>query len=286
MKYILVVIALLSSLAFAQDRTGWPEEISFSTVPTENAQDTTNRFEPFVAYLSETLGVKVNFIPQADYAAVIIAMQGKNLDIGYFGPNSYIDAVKQAGAEAFAREDSIQNGLGYYSMIISKAGSDITTIEEAQGRSFAFVDPESTSGYKVPLLHFCRDMQVNPKEYFANVAFAGKHESVILGVANGSIEIGATNDLSINSAIDKGVIKGMEEYTVLWTSEMIPASPIAYRNDLPDTLKAAIKDAFLGYDNQEFFEGLGLKSWVEGTDSDYDAFREVLEYASRPECQL
>jgi phosphonate transport system substrate-binding protein len=286
MKYVLAITVLLFAFAFAQDRTGWPEEINFSTVPTENAQDTTNRFEPFVAYLGETLGIKVNFIPQADYAAVIVAMQSGNLDIGYFGPNSYVDAVKQANAEAFAREESIESGLGYHSLIISKADSGITTMEEAQGKSFAFVDPESTSGYKVPLIHFCKEMGVNPTDYFANVAFAGKHESVILGVANGSIEIGATNDLSISSAIDKGAIKGMEEYNVLWESELIPASPIAYRGDLPDTLKTAIKDAFLNYNDEEFFASLGLVRWVGASDSDYDAFRTVLESANDPECQL
>jgi phosphonate transport system substrate-binding protein len=129
-------------------------------------------------------------------------------------------------------------------------------------------------------------MGVNPTDYFTNVAFAGKHESVILGVANGSIEVGATNDLSIASAIDKGAITGMDEYNVLWESELIPASPIAYRGDLPDSLKTAIKEAFLSYEDEEFFSGLGLVRWVEAVDSDYDAFRVVLEAASAPECQL
>jgi phosphonate transport system substrate-binding protein len=285
MKYLLVIVAALFTFAFAQDKTGWPTELNVSTVPTENAQDTTQRYEPFVKYLGDTLGLKINFIPQADYAAVIVAMQSGNLDIGFFGPNSYVDAVEQASAEAFVREDSIANGLGYYSEIITKKDSGITTIEEAQGKSFAFVDPESTSGYKVPLIYFCKEMGVNPKEYFANVAFAGKHESVILGVSNGSIEVGATNDLSIGSAVDKGAITG-DEFNVLWKSEMIPASPVAYRGDLPDTLKAAIKDAFLNYKDEEFFGGLRLKGWVEGTDSDYDALRTVLESADAPECQM
>jgi phosphonate transport system substrate-binding protein len=286
MKSILAIVVALFAFAFAQDKTDWPTELNVSTVPTENAQDTTERYEPFVKYLGDTLGIKINFIPQADYAAVIVAMQSENLDVGFYGPNSYVDAVKQAGAEAFVREESIESGLGYHSMIITKADSGITTIEEAQGKSFAFVDPESTSGYKVPLIHFCKEMGVNPKEYFANVAFAGKHESVILGVANGSIEVGATNDLSISSAIKKGAITGMDEYNVLWESELIPASPVAYRGDLPDSLKAAIKDAFLSYDDEAFFSGLGLKGWVEASDSDYDAFRTVLESASDPECQM
>jgi phosphonate transport system substrate-binding protein len=285
MKYLLAIIVALLTFTFAQDKTGWPTELNVSTVPTENAQDTTTRYEPFVKYLGDTLGIKINFIPQADYAAVIVAMQSGNLDIGFFGPNSYVDAVTQANAEAFVREDSIANGLGYFSEIITKKDSGITTIEEAKGKSFAFVDPESTSGYKVPLIHFCKEMGVNPKEYFANVAFAGKHESVILGVANGSIEVGATNDLSIASAVGKGAITD-DEFNVLWKSDMIPASPVAYRGDLPDTLKAAIKDAFLNYKDEAFFSGLGLKGWVEAQDSDYDALRTVLESADSPECQM
>lgn len=269
-------LALGASLAQGVDKTGWPREITFATVPTETNRDATNRFKPVIEHLERRLGIKVNFRNGADYAAVTIAMQNKQVDIGYYGPSSYLDAEDQAGAEAIVKEDSITGGTGYYSLIISKKGGPIRTLADARGKPFAFVDPGSTSGFRVPMYSFCTKLNIEPTQYFSRTFFAGTHENVILGVANGTIEVGATFDLGIISATEKGAIKGLDqEFNVLYKSDLIPASPIAVRKDLPATLKAEIQKALLAFDNKEFMESTGLKRWVAASPKDYETFRQV-----------
>ena len=151
MKKLLALLFCLSVFALAQDKTDWPKEITFATVPVETTQDATKKMEPLVNYLSERLGVKVNFRNGADYAAVTIAMQSKEVDIGWYGPGSYLDARDQAGAEAIIKENSLTAGDGYFSVIIASLASGIESLEDAQGRDFAFVDPSSTSGFRVPM---------------------------------------------------------------------------------------------------------------------------------------
>ncbi len=273
-----LMAAVLSSAALAQavDKTGWPREITFATVPTETSRDATNRFRPVIAHLEKNLGIKVNFRNGADYAAVVIAMQNKQVDIAAYGPSSYLDAEDQAGAEAVVKEDSVTGGVGYFSLIISKKGGPIRTLADARGRPFAFVDPSSTSGFRVPMFSFCTRLNIEPTQYFSRTFFAGTHENVILGVSNGSIEVGATFDLGVISATDKGVIKKLEdEFNVLFKSDMIPSSPIAVRKDLPASLKAEIKKALLSFNDKEFFESTGLKRWVAASPADYQQFRQV-----------
>lgn len=282
MKKILVLwILTLSSIVLAQevDRTGWPREITFATVPTETVRDATLRWQPFIDHLQQRLGIQVVFRPGADYAAVTIAMANRQVDVAYFGPASYLDAVTQAGAQAFAKEDSVTGGDGYYSLIIARRGGPIRTLAEAQGQPFAFVDPGSTSGFRVPMHDFCTQLDIEPTQYFSRVFFAGTHQNVVLGVVNGTIPVGATFDLGIIAATEAGQIRGLEqEFYVLHRSARIPSSPLAYRGDLPETLRREIQRAVVEFDNPEWFRGLGLRRFVSATPEEYESFRPVVEF--------
>ncbi len=279
MKNWIVAIASLAlgaSLAQGVDKTGRPREITFATVPTEASKDATARFKPLVEHLERRLGLKVNFRNGADYAAVIIAMQNKQVDVAYYGPSSYLDAEDQASAEAIVKENSVTGGMGYYSLIISRKGGPIRTLADAKGKNFAFVDPNSTSGFRVPMFSFCTKLNIEPTQYFARITFAGTHENVILGVANGTIDVGATFDLGIIAAADKGQIKGLDqEFNVLFKSEMIPSSPIAVRRDLPATLKTELQKALVDFKDKDFLESSGLKGFVAASPRDYTEFRQV-----------
>ncbi len=285
MKKFLVAafgLAALTALGISSaqnSRADWPKEITIATVPVETSKDATERFKPMISYLEKQLGVKINFRNGADYAAVIVAMAAKQVDVAFFGPSSYLDAEDRANAEAFVKESSIANGTGYFSLVLSKAGSPIKNMRDAQGAEFAFVDPSSTSGFRVPMFSFCTDLKIEPETYFKRVYFAGTHENVILGVANGRIAIGATNDISLASAISKGIVK-KEDFQVVYKSKKIPASPVAYRKELPESLKLLIKSAFLRFRDESFLKASGLTGYVGSSPKDYQPFRQINAYKS------
>ena len=64
-------------------------EITFAVIPAENASGVTERYTPFVDYLSKELGIKVNLRVANDYAAVIEGQRAGNIHIGYYGPASF-----------------------------------------------------------------------------------------------------------------------------------------------------------------------------------------------------
>ena len=276
---IFAVAAISQTATQAQDRAGWPTTLTIASVPVETSGDATERFKPLISYMEKALGLKVTFRNGADYAAVIVAMGAKQVDLAFYGPSSYLDAEDRANAEAFVKENSISSGTGYYSLVISKAGSAIKTINDAKGAEFAFVDPSSTSGFRVPMYSFCTDAKIEPEQFFKRVYFAGTHENVILGVANGRIAVGATNDISLESAVTKGVVKA-SDFQVVYKSKKIPASPVAYRKDLPASLKAQIKSAFIRFRDPVFLKASGLKNYVTTSSADYQAFRSINAYKS------
>jgi phosphonate transport system substrate-binding protein len=279
MKKIATLILLLLGCCFGQavDRSGWPSDIVFATVPVETTEDATAKMQPLVDYLAERLGLTVTFRNGADYAAVTIAMQADQVDIAWYGPSSYLDAYDQAGAQVIVKDNSITAGDGYYSVIIARKDSNLKSLADLQGKDFAFVDPSSTSGFRVPMYSFCNQLDINPTSYFKRTYFAGTHENVILGVSNGSIAVGATYDLGILNAVNKGQVKE-EDFAILFTSDKIPAAPIAVRGSLPESLKAEIQQAFLEFDNKAFLESLGLVNWIVASHEEYEPFRQINAY--------
>lgn len=273
-------------------KQNWPKELVIAEVPVESAADYEARYAPFLDYLKQKLGIPVRLFVAGDYTAVMVSQAQGQTHVAFYGPGSYVDAIEKANApiEAFVKEDSLRSGTVYHSLILSKKGSGIKTLEDAKGKDFAFVDPESTSGFKVPMAYFCLEAKIKPKEYFKRVAFAGTHESVILGIAQGTIPVGATWDTGISIATKKGQIKGIEDFEVIWRSDPIPSSPWAYRKDLPEDLKEALRTAYLEYENtpegQKWLEARGLKGFEPASDADYDPFRKVNDALKKPECQL
>jgi phosphonate transport system substrate-binding protein len=273
-------------------KQNWPKELVIAEVPVESAADYEARYAPFLDYLKQKLGIPVRLFVASDYTAVMVSQAQGQTHVAFYGPGSYVDAIEKANApiEAFVKEDSLRSGTVYHSLILSKKGSGIKTLEDAKGKDFAFVDPESTSGFKVPMAYFCLEAKIKPKEYFKRVAFAGTHESVILGIAQGTIPVGATWDTGISIATKKGQIKGIEDFEVIWRSDPIPSSPWAYRKDLPEDLKEALRTAYLEYENtpegQKWLEARGLKGFEPASDADYDPFRKVNDALKKPECQL
>ena len=286
-----LAVLLLTATALAQ-KPGWPKELVIAEVPVESAADYASRYAPFLDYLKGRLGIPVRLFLGTDYTAVMLAQAQGQVHVAFYGPASDVDAIEKAKApiEAFVKEDSIRSGLFYYSLMISKKGSGIRTLQDARGKDFAFVDPESTSGYKVPMAYFCLEAKIRPREYFSRVFFAGTHENVILGVARGTIPVGVTWDTGISIAQAKGQIRGLEEFEVLWKSDPIPSSPWAYRKDLPQDLKDALRKAFLEFKDTpqgaEWLKARGLKGFAPASDRDYDPFRKINDALKRPECQL
>src|SRR6266852_1485609 len=73
------VLAFTASAASAEDwKTKYPE-ITFAVIPAENGSGVTERFTPFVNYLSKELGIKVNLRVANDYAAVIEGQRAGNI---------------------------------------------------------------------------------------------------------------------------------------------------------------------------------------------------------------
>ncbi len=143
-------------------RAAFPE-IVFATIPEENASGVTDRYAGFVDYLSKQLGVKVTLRIANDYAAIIEGQRAGNIHVAYYGPASFARAlVTGVKTTAFAIDVNSDGTKGYYSVFYVKADSPYKTIEDLKGKAVGLVDPNSTSGYNMPLYTLSK-MGIDPK---------------------------------------------------------------------------------------------------------------------------
>src|ERR1700760_1846658 len=145
-----LLIAGLASLAFttsafAEDWKAKYPEITFAVIPAENGSGVTERYGPFIDYLSKELGIKVTLRIANDYAALIEGQRAGNIHIGYYGPASFARAlVTGVKTEAFAIDVNSDGAKGYYSVFYVLATSPYKTLEDLKGKTIGLVDPNST----------------------------------------------------------------------------------------------------------------------------------------------
>ena len=281
---MLVVLALTAGAA-AQDPS-WPKELTFALLSTENAAEITRRWQPIITQLEKDLRVKVKAVTATDYRGTIEALKFKKAELGHLGPKSYVEASTNnyANVEPVAQLQLANGSLGYRSCLIVHAESDIFSPEDMAGKTFAFNDPNSTSGYLVPSAFFMMEMGIDPQKHFSKVIFSGSHEASILAVANKKVEVASTNlpdlqQLTRENKVPRGGLR------VIWVSKLIPNDPIVVRKDLPPSLKAAVQESLLSMRarNPETFKEVGawLGGFVAADDGKYQVIRDLNETAKR-----
>ncbi len=246
----------------------------FGLLPTESSTDAERRWQPLMEHLAEVTGRPVKALKVVDYAALVEALRFGKADLAYLGPKAYVMARERAGVQPLAQEVPLKGEPNYRGLIVAKGDSPLQTVDDLAGKTFAFVDPNSTSGYLVPLVHFVEERGVEPEAFFGEVRYAGSHQAVLLQVRLGHVDAGATNNLDLARAIEGGDVNEGEVRT-LWTSEPIPGSPIVARKDLDPALVTKLQSALVDYADPEGLERMQSKGFVAVTDASYEPVRRL-----------
>jgi len=253
--------------------------LKLGRIPFTNSSGLMRASEELLKYLSQELGVKeVRLITGSDYHSLITKLEREEIDIGWLGSLSYVEAAQRLKLKPLVKPTRFDTN-SYRGLIITRQDSGIKSLADLKGKKFAWVEKESASGYTFPKALLI-EAGINPDKDFAEAAFLQKHDAVVLNVLIGKYDAGACYDDARNTLRDKEKINDL---TVLARTEDISNEPIVCRAGLPEDLVEKIRKAFLKLDfnnpahKKVLDELTDVRGFVPASDADYNYVRKVCE---------
>ena len=235
--------------------------------------------------LSEMTGLNFQMEVGTTFAASIEAMGAEKAQVGFLNTFSALLAGAKYGVtpalvaiRKYATNDlDPDSALGgelqpfYKAQFIANVDSGINSFADLKGKTFCFVDPNSTSGYIIPRIILAAN-GINPDTDFAATQNAGSHPNVAIAVYQGDCDAGVTfiNVLTDTAANLQATYPDItDKVKVFAVSDRIPNDGLQFIQSLDPELKAVIVQGLLA-----MAEDPGGKAVLKSL-YNYDAFQEV-----------
>lgn len=279
-----LLASVVSTGALVAQECKNPEVIRFSMIPTEETTQELSLYQPLVNRIKEATGKNVEFFLPTSYASVVEAMLGGFVDLGMHGPYSYVIAqekdpeLRVIATYAKHKGQFQEEGPGYKAVLVARADSGFTTVEDLKGTVIGLTDPASTSGNLLPRVSFTKVIGAELEDYFSRVVYTGGHDLSGVAVIEGQVDAAFVATHRLDNVLDRG-IASMDDYVVIWSSPVIPQDPFVVNGRLCPEIIEQIQTAFLTLNDSEegrqYLENVNASKFVAMTDADYDIIRDL-----------
>lgn len=194
--------------------------------PDREKNDATYR--PLAQHLGSRLGRPVQLRTVDSWEGLAKSLANGETDIALMGPWGYVLANHFSDAQVVSTI-LYQGKPEYFALIVTHPESGLQSIGDlvgpkGKGRTFAFGDKGSTSGYLIPR-HFFMQQGVDPEKHFSRVIYT-KHQAIQTQVSAGQLDAGADYNRNRTAMIDQGLIKA-ERSKIIWQSAPLPNDAVA-----------------------------------------------------------
>jgi len=245
LKFLIGSFIAMSLLAAVSLQANAQNVLRISAIPDEAPTELQRKFKPLGEYLSKETGMKVEFTPVTDYAAVVEALATKKIDMAWLGGFTYVQTKIRTNGTAMPIIQRAEDEK-FTSVFIVPANSDLKNLTELKGKTIAFGSPSSTSGHLMPR-YFLMQAGLNPDKDFKNIAFSGAHDATVAFVASGKADVGALN-ASVWDKLNESKNPNALKSKVLSTTPPYYDYNWTVRGDLDPALVKKITNAFLKLD--------------------------------------
>ena len=278
-----LVFGLVATMAISGtvEAAELPKQLVMAVTPSNIPTELFKASETFAAELAKKVGIPIKVYMPTDYLGVVEALRNKTADLAFVHPAGYVFASREAKAQIVA-VDVWHGKTSYTSRFYVRKDSGIKTLEDLRGKTIAFVDPGSTSGYVYPMVMLIKKGLVkarDPKTFFKEAMFAGTHEAALLALLNGSVDAVASFDLAPQQYLkDK---ERVDKLAYVAETEPIPEAGMAVREGLDPALVKKLHDSLMAFNAPEYRPILkdfyGIDGFAPAKDSDYNPVREAID---------
>lgn len=274
-----------ASLAAGCGRSEAP--LTLALTPSRDPTALQEAGDAFATTLTRLSGVAVRAQVASDYAGVVEALRSRRVDLAFVHPVGYVLANREAGCLMLVR-DIWQGKTAYTARLYVRKDRGIRRVDDLRGKTVAFVDPASSSGYIYPMVLLMKAGLVrdrNPKTFFKEALFAGTHEAALQSVLRGRVDAAASFDKAPELYLKDPALVAQLDF--VGETPPIPEAGICARPGLPAEALAKIKRALLAIKGPEHAALLkqiyDIDGFIEASDADYEPVRDAVELmALRP----
>ena len=198
--YLLAILATVPLMLGIAACSGSPDNdappLKVGGIPDQDTARLARRYESFASYLSDAVGVSVEFVPSVDYSAVVTAFSQDQLQLAFFGGLTGVQSrLQKPGAVAIAQRE---NDAVFHSRFVARADLDLESLEDLKGQAgdltITFGSPNSTSGHLMPR-YFLKQAGIDAATAFRQEPnFSGSHDTTWQLVESGAFDLGALNE--------------------------------------------------------------------------------------------
>lgn len=260
----LVSVLAAGALASCGSASAEDNVFTIAYAPNESTEQSADARNGLAGDLSEVLGCEVEEIQASDYNAIIEALRTGKADMAYMGGLNLALGVERAGIEPIVMkaDDGDPEKAVYHSLLItSSENEDIYSIEDIQGKTMAFVDPNSTSGNLIPTSEIIKafpdedlnsDMLHTNGEFFEAVSFSGKHQAGLQAVIMGDVDVAPISDQILETEIAAGNASA-DDIRIIHESAPIPSEAMVVGKHVDEETREQLTEFLVNYDNEAYF---------------------------------
>lgn len=281
---VLMLALLVAALGLgpaAGDRAAAQTSLHLVLTPSQKPTDLLVAGEAFAAALGKLVGLPIRVTVASDYAAVIEALRNRTADLAFVHPVGYVLANREAKATIIAK-DQWHGNTSYTARIWVRKESGLKTLEDLRGKTMAFVDPASSSGYVYPMVMLIQRGLVqnrDPKTFFKEVVFAGSHDAGLLALVKGHVDALGSFDQAPEQYLKDPAER--ERLTFVAESAPIPEGGICGREGLDPALVARVRAALVQMRGPAYDALLKKLYDIDGfepaEDREYDVVRAAMD---------
>lgn len=271
----LAATLLATSLAAPLQANEPPLRLNFGVYSSNKPSAMVRVFKPVLRELEQRMGerlgrdVDIRMQIARDYERGITDLTEGRVDFSQFGPASYVEAKRSNPDLRILAMENEKNSRVFYGIIAVAADSDIESVDDLRGRSFAFGDEGSTIGRFLSQLyleqHGIRAGNLSRYEYL------GRHDKVGTAVAAGDFDAGALNEKTFKKLVEAG-----ENLRELVRFPNVTKPWIA-RSGLDEEIFEVLQASLLEIDDATALAGLKVDGFFSGSDADYNDIRVAIE---------
>ncbi len=234
--------------------------------------------EPLARYLQRELGIPATTTIAKRYDDLADLVRNGAVELGFFSPAAYVKArdAMPAVPIATATRAGSPTYLGYLVVRGNDAATDLASL---RGKSIAWVDASSTSGYLYPRA-LLRARGLQPDSFFGRAVMAGDHDKALDLLIAGEVEVAAlTNHVIDRPRADRAA--AVRALRVIAKTGRIPLDCLVVHTSVDRELATRIRAALFGLANApDISDALatdwGIRGFVPFARERYDDLVEVL----------